>query len=204
MTDLLFVSMGLQWLVILFLAIAVLALGRQIGVLHTRLAPAGALMTSAGPTVGEQSPVITVDDIRGQSLTFGEPGATAQLILFVSPSCPVCKSLIPAARSLARGERRRLALSFASDGGEAAQHERYIAEMGLEKYPYIVSLELGMKFEVGKLPYAVLIDGQGILRSRGLINSREHLESLLESMDSGHASIQDYLISEGQLQKEAS
>lgn len=203
MTDLLFVSMLLQWLVILLLVFAVLALGRQIGVLHTRLAPAGALMTSAGPRVGEQAPLITVADIHGQSQTFGGPHATAQLVLFVSPTCPICKSLIPAAKSLAREERRRLSLSFASDGGEAIQHERYIAEMGLEQYPYIVSLELGMKFEVGKLPYAVLIDARGVLRSKGLINSREHLESLVESMDTGYASIQDYLISEGHLQKEA-
>jgi len=31
------------------------------------------------------------------------------------------------------------------------------------------------------------------LRSKGLVNSREHLESLVESMDSGFESIQDYL-----------
>jgi len=50
-----------------------------------------------------------------------------------------------------------------------------------------------MRFEVGKLPYAVLIGPDGVLRSKGLVNSREHLESLVESMDSGFESIQDYL-----------
>jgi methylamine dehydrogenase accessory protein MauD len=68
--------------------------------------------------------------------------------------------------------------------------------MKLEKYPYIVSLELGMKFEVGKLPYAVLIDSEGVLRSKGLVNSREHLESLVLAMQSGYESIQDYLVKE--------
>jgi len=200
----LFVSMILQWIVIVVLVVALLALGRQIGILHTRLAPAGALMTSAGPKVGELAPVITVDDLDGKPVVFGGPREAAQLILFVSPTCPICKVLVPAAKSMARSERRRLALAFASDGGERAQHEHYVADMGLERFPYIVSLELGMKFEVGKLPYAVLIDKDGILRSKGLVNSREHLESLVESMDTGYESIQDYLVSEGHLHKEAS
>ncbi len=204
MTELLFASVILQWIVILVLVFALLALGRQIGILHTRLAPAGALMTSAGPKVGELAPVVAAEDLRGQSVTFGGPRDFAQLILFVSPTCPICKTLIPAARSLARSERRRLELAFASDGGERVQHEHYVADMGLQSYPYIVSLELGMKFEVGKLPYAVLIDKDGVLRSKGLVNSREHLESLVESMDTGFESIQDYLVSEGHLQKEAS
>ena len=76
--------------------------------------------------------------------------------------------------------------------------------MGIEAYPYILSLELGMKFEVGKLPFAVLVGADGVLRSKGLVNSREHLESLVESMDSGYASIQDYLYREVRLEKEAS
>jgi len=203
-SELLFASMILQWIVILVLVVALLALGRQIGILHTRLAPAGALMTSAGPKVGELAPVLTIEDLRGQPVTVGGPRESAQLILFVSPTCPICKALIPAAKSMARSERRRLALAFASDGGERGQHEQYVADMGLESFPYIVSLELGMKFEVGKLPYAVLVDQGGVLRSKGLVNSREHLESLVESMDTGYESIQDYLVSEGHLQKEAS
>ena len=46
---------------------------------------------------------------------------------------------------------------------------------------------------IRKLLFALLIDAGGVLRSKGLVNSREHLESLVEAMDSGFASIQDYL-----------
>jgi methylamine dehydrogenase accessory protein MauD len=111
---------------------------------------------------------------------------------------------VPTAKSLARSERGRLELAFGSDGGELAVHRQYIADMGLGDYPYIVSLELGMKFEVGKLPFAVLVGADGVLRSKGLVNNREHLESLVESMDTGFTSIQDYLFREERLEKEAS
>jgi len=39
----------------------------------------------------------------------------------------------------------------------------------------------------------VLIGADGVLRSKGLVNTREHLESLVESMRSGIRSLQDYV-----------
>jgi hypothetical protein len=39
----------------------------------------------------------------------------------------------------------------------------------------------------------VLLDGAGVVRAKGLVNSREHLESLFEAMERGVASIQDYV-----------
>lgn len=180
--------------VVTLLVFAMFALARQIGVLHTRLAPAGALMTTSGPKVGEPSPVLSVPDIKGDSITIGGARKLPQLVLFVSPTCPVCKELVPTAKSMAKSEK--LSLVFGSDGGQVKKHSDYASKMKIEKYPYVVSLELGMKFEVSKLPYAVLIDEQGILRSKGLVNSREHLESLVESMRSGYESIQDYLVKE--------
>ncbi|MEZ5490215.1 MAG: methylamine dehydrogenase accessory protein MauD [Gammaproteobacteria bacterium] len=180
--------------VVLILVLAMFALARQIGVLHTRLAPAGALMTTAGPKVGQPAPILSVPDLKGDSITIGGVRKIPQLVLFVSPTCPICKELVPTAKSMAKSEK--LSLVFGSDGGQVKKHSDYVSKMKLESYPYIVSLELGMKFEVGKLPYAVLIDEQGVLRSKGLVNSREHLESLVDSMRSGYESIQDYLVKE--------
>jgi methylamine dehydrogenase accessory protein MauD len=49
---------------------------------------------------------------------------------------------------------------------------------------------------VNRLPYAVLLDGAGVLRAKGLVNSREHLESLFEARERGVASLQDWLARE--------
>lgn len=204
MTEILTASLVLLWVVVLLLLFAVVALARQIGLLHERVAPAGALMHSTGPKVGELAPTLELEDIDGKALRVGGPRTAAQLILFVSPTCPICKTLVPTAKSLVRSERGRLELAFGSDGGDPAVHRQYIADMGLENFPYIVSMELGMKFEVGKLPFAVLIGADGVLRSKGLVNNREHLESLVESMDTGFTSIQDYLFQEEGLEKRAS
>ncbi|MCY1466780.1 methylamine dehydrogenase accessory protein MauD [compost metagenome] len=50
-----------------------------------------------------------------------------------------------------------------------------------------------MTYQIGKLPYAVLIDQPGILRAKGLVNSREHLDSLFEAEHLKHATLQQYL-----------
>jgi methylamine dehydrogenase accessory protein MauD len=59
--------------------------------------------------------------------------------------------------------------------------------------PYVLSAPLGMSYGVAKLPYAVLIDKDGIVAAQGLVNTREHLESLFEAQRRGVASIQEYL-----------
>ena len=44
------------------------------------------------------------------------------------------------------------------------------------------------------LPYAVLLDREGVVRAKGLVNSREHLESLLAAQEAGVASLQEFLV----------
>ena len=114
-------------------------------------------------------------------------------VLFVSPTCPVCKSLVPTAKSLARKETSRLDLVFASDGDSRDKHIAYAKDAGLGDYPYVLSESLGMSYQVSKLPFAVLISADGTLQSKGLVNTREHLESLVEAMDTGYATLQDYV-----------
>ena len=201
MGDSLFAIVMLLALVVLILIFAVIALARQIGILHTRLAPAGALMTTAGPKVGQKAPELALVDIKGMPMTIGGPTKKPKLIMFVSPTCPICKDLVPMAVSMAKSEK--LELVFGSDGGQTAKHEDYIKRMKIEDYPYGVSMDLGMKYEVGKLPYAVLLDDKGVLRSKGLVNSREHLESLVNAMQSGYESVQDYLVKEEHIFEEA-
>ena len=49
-----------------------------------------------------------------------------------------------------------------------------------------------MAYRINRLPFAVVLDAGGIVRGKGLVNSREQLESLLNARDMGQASIQDW------------
>ncbi len=189
------ISYLILWALVIFLSLLVFALARQVGVLHERVAPAGALMPTNGPKVGEMTDVMSVSDLQGDAVAIGgaDLAGLATLILFISPTCPVCKSLVPVARSLVSYEGRRMRLVFASDGDKIDQHVAYVSDLDMKDYPYLVSQALGLAYAVSKLPFAVLIGSDGTLQSKGLVNSREHLESMVESMDSGVASLQDYV-----------
>lgn len=189
------ISYVMLWVLVAVLAALVFALARQVGVLHERVAPAGALMPTSGPKVGESTQAMPLTDVTGSSTTVGgaRQDGLSTLIMFTSPNCPICKSLVPTAKSLAEHESNRMRLVFASDGDDIDAHRVYVEDLGLEGYPYVVSEPLGVAYAVGKLPFAVLIGGDGTLKSKGLVNSREHLESLVEAMDSGIASLQDYV-----------
>ena len=195
MTEALLVSNIVLWVLVVVLALIVLALARQVGILHERVAPAGALMPTSGPKVGEQTEAMTLGDLRGNDVVIGgaNPNGEATFVLFISPTCPICKSLVPTAKSLARREGKRMRLVFASDGEKIEQHESYARDLKLDDYHYVLSEGLGMAYEVSKLPFALLIGDDGTLHSKGLVNTREHLESLVEAMDSGVATLQDYM-----------
>lgn len=187
------ISVIVLWIVVLCLLAVVLALTRQLGVLHERIAPVGALMLNRGLAVGEPAPAIDVVDLHGANLRLGAPRTDGKstLLLFVSPTCPVCKSLLPIVKSSGRDERDWLDIILASDGN-TDEHRDYIRANGLGGIPYVLSAPLGMTYQVSRLPFAALMDEAGVLRARGLINSREHLESLFEAKRLGVASLQDY------------
>jgi len=199
MMEALLVSNIILWIVVIALSLLVLALARQVGILHERVAPAGALLPTTGPKVGELTTPLELKTLSGSQLTIGGAGSSrlATFILFISPTCPVCKSLVPTAKALINSEKSRMQLIFASDGAdtdrELTQHKSYIKDLKITDYPYIISQQLGMSYEVSKLPFAVLIGSDGILKSKGLVNTREHMESLIESMDSGVATLQEYV-----------
>ena len=190
MIDALLVSHVLLWILTLLLAASVLALARQVGVLHERVAPVGALSPAAGPRVGEAAPQLVVHDVAGGRVSVGGPSEAPTLLFFVSPTCPVCKSLLPSVARVAQDEGARLVL--ASDG-PAQEHEAFVREHDLDRFPYVLSTELGLAWQVARLPYAALIDAEGVVRAKGLVNTREHLESLFEAERRGVASLQEFL-----------
>jgi methylamine dehydrogenase accessory protein MauD len=185
------------WIGLLALGVVCMALARQIGVLHQRIAPAGALSLPQPLKLGDPTPEMELPGLDGSLVKIGGPrGARSQLLLFLSPDCAICETLLPALRSAEGAERSWLDVVLASDG-EAGRHEAFVRDKGLGKFPYVLSEHLGRSYGVSKLPYAVLIDETGKLSSTGLVNTREHLESLFIAKETGVSSIQQFLSQRG-------
>ena len=192
MNEAMVISNIFLWLVVLALVVVVLAMSRQIGILYERVAPMGALMMDQGPKVGEAAPKFDLAAIGGGRVQVGGTAGRSQLLFFLSPTCPVCKKLLPILKSIQGAEQGWLDVALASDG-ELPAHLEFYKKAELQSFPYALSSELGMTYRIAKLPYAVLIGEDGLIRGKGLVNSREQLESLFTAKEAGVASIQEFI-----------
>ena len=180
-------SMIVLWIVVIALVLVVLALARQVGVLYERVAPAGALMVNQQLKPGDRAPQMDVLTLDNSKISVGLPN---QLLFFLAPDCPICKTLLPILKTLQKSEKD-IDFVLISDGDD--DHEKFVNEHELNDFPYTVTETVGRSFGVGKLPYGVLTDENGVISSLGIVNSREHLESLFEARKLGVGSIQEYL-----------
>jgi hypothetical protein len=137
------------WVLVVVLSLAVVALLRQIGVLHARLHPLGANFAGEGPALESPAPLLSDVDYGDAALT---------LLAFTSPGCEVCKVLKPSFDALRRG-----------------YPEITVHEVALDQDRLTFDA-----FNVRSTPYAVAVDGAGIVRGRGVVNSLEQIEELLD------------------------
>ena len=177
---------------VIALTVAVFALARQVGVLFERIAPMGALVNDSGPKIGEASPRFSLASLTATAPVAIGPAERAKLVFFLSPTCPVCKKLLPILKSARVEEAGWLDVVLASDGDEA-KLKRFIDTAELGDFPFVNSTELGLAYRVSRLPFAVVLAPDGTIRSKGLINSREQLDSLFNAHDLGVPSIQSWL-----------
>jgi methylamine dehydrogenase accessory protein MauD len=177
---------------VLLLLLAVFTLARQVGLLHTRIGPSGARMTNAGPEIGDLAPRLAARDLSGREVTFGGAREKPLLILFITSSCSTCAALAPAIRALWNGEHRHLDMIMVSLFSSEEQARGFVKKYKLSNIPCVVSEEVSLEYKVSSPPYGVLIDSAGVVRSKGVVNHNEHIESLLNVLELGHTSMEEW------------
>jgi methylamine dehydrogenase accessory protein MauD len=163
------------WCLVVVLCIVVVALARQIGTLHLRLGPRGALeIDDEGPPLGEAPAPIDTTDSRGESVTIGGPGR-AQLILFVSPTCKVCEDVLPALPVVAHSVRvEPLIVTDGAAGVQMLLDKRAPARV-------VAAPEASRSYMIPGTPYAVVLDAGGVVRAKGTVNNLEQMEGLADT-----------------------
>jgi methylamine dehydrogenase accessory protein MauD len=165
------------WLLVIVLSVVVVALARQIGTLHMRLGPRGALeMDDEGPPLGEAPEAADLMDLTGAPVTVGGPGPQ-QLLLFVSPGCGICEQVLPALPAIARNGQLtpHVVTDVDSTEAELAFGRRNLAAQVLS------APELVQRYNVPGTPYVVILDRLGIVRAKGTVNNLEQIEGLVDT-----------------------
>lgn len=171
------VSYVVMWVLLVVLTIVVVALARQIGTLHLRLGPRGALeVDDEGPALGEAPPPEETSDAQGAPARVGGPGE-AQLLLFVSPGCHLCEQVLPSLPAIARKhELTPYVLADADADETVSQYERRRLNARVVSGNWIAQ-----HYRVPGTPYVVLLDRLGVVRAKGTVNNLEQMEGLVET-----------------------
>lgn len=165
------------WGLVLVLCVIVVALARQVGALHLRLGPRGALeLDEEGPPLGEAPEPVDATDLSGRAVTIGGPGES-QLLLFVSPGCRLCDEVLPGLPVIAR---RTDMAAYVVTGLDAAETKSRFG--GKPLGTSVVAGKLtAQAYAIPGTPYAVALDERGVVRAKGTVNSLEQLEGLVET-----------------------
>ena len=164
------------WLLVAALAIVVVALARQIGTLHLRLGPRGALeIDTEGPPLDEAPPIFETSDVDGRPAVIGGPGQPL-LLLFASPGCMVCDEVLPALQPAAGAAGARPYVLTDLDPDEA----RSAFDRGLPA-PLVASAEITRAYDVPGTPFVVVLDEFGVVRAKGTPNNLEQMEGLVDT-----------------------
>ena len=147
------IGLGVALLACAALAVIVLSLAREVGMLRLRLGPQSALeIPEEGPELGSRSRIIEAFDPR--------PPASLALAVFFSEGCHMCRALEPAVTALGR--------------------EPFVA---LEMFEEAADAAVWQDLDVPGSPYAVALDLDGTVLAKGTFNNLDQLESVLATAD---------------------
>jgi len=146
-------GVGLSLLLCIGLAIAVVALAREVGMLRLRLGPQAALeIPEEGPEPGEHLALIE---------RFARLGdRSLALAVFTSEGCRVCRALRPAIDSL-------------------ADHPA----VAVEVFDEVADQDVWTELRIPGSPFSVALDPGGTVLAKGTFNNLAQLESVLSTAE---------------------
>jgi methylamine dehydrogenase accessory protein MauD len=188
------VSHLLLWVVVLVQAVLLLALARLVGQLMNRRFPAaGARVIDPGPEIGAVVDGWEGTDLVGRPVQVHFPRERGVFLLYVSPHCTLCAALLPPAKRFFKEIAAEAEGMWAMVLGTRESQIRYAQDNELTQHRVLTEDQLPSAWRLGGGPFGLWIGADGEVKAKGMVNNREHLESLREAARLGHPSLQSYL-----------
>lgn len=176
MSTVFYVSYGALWLLVLVLGVLLLLLYRHFGMMSL-----GTLegVQRDGLPVGAEAPAISGITASGVDDGWDPGRGQSELVIFASPDCEPCKTVLPAVNRLAAVAGDRLGITAVVPG------PRESIQRLVDQYepPYLAFAEDGSgafnRFRVRVTPFAFVIGADGRVLAKGLCNDPNRLQELL-------------------------
>ncbi|MFN0243988.1 MAG: hypothetical protein ACKVWV_13950 [Planctomycetota bacterium] len=162
------------------IAFSVFSLARRLSQLERRVAPWGAKHLLQGPLEGSKLvSQVVVRLLNGDWRSIGGESPRPLLLVFLARGCGPCQALATHLRALERAWRKDVdvLILVKAPPGEAYDE---LHDLGLHELPASSSPFLFDIWGIRVVPYAVLLDRNGSVDTKGVVNTLEHLEYLVD------------------------
>jgi methylamine dehydrogenase accessory protein MauD len=192
MNNLLLVSSILLWLLVFFLGFLLLGTLRVLGLLKWRMEQLEATTPSrlgrSGLKPGTKAPDFTLPSVAGGEVALHDFAGSKVLLVFTQSGCGACQTIVPELNKLVGR------ISNPSSGGRGPQvvvvnngdletTRKWSVETAA-RFPVLVQDKYSMskKYQVFATPFAFLIDEKGVIGSKGIISTRQHIRYVLSGV----------------------
>jgi methylamine dehydrogenase accessory protein MauD len=179
----LLVSNGLLLAVTVGMGVMVLSLARQVRMLHQRTAALGLARRAPPVRVGERLPPLVAENLRGDDVDLDviAAGGSHVALLFVAAACPICRTVAPLFRQRVASAGVELAGYLVGSDGAGVLRDDGVAA-GFDPDHCLVGGLLALQLRVRLLPFLVVMDPQGRLVARELIQGARALDRTLSAV----------------------
>src|SRR5262245_11026186 len=183
----LLVSSLLVWLTVLFVAFVVLGSLRSMDLLRWRLeqleATTPSRMGRNGLRPGKKAPEFKLPTVVGPEIALSDYAGRKVLLVFVQTGCGPCGAVVPDLNRMYREGKHQL---LVINNAEKDKVRKWVDEVGAE-FPVLIQDKwaVSKRYEVIATPFAFLIDEKGIIRSKGIVNSKQQIGFVLDGRRDG-------------------
>lgn len=178
------VSYIVLWLVVLTLGLLVLLLYRQLGIMYLGTAQG---VSRDGLEPGTLAPDFSLSDQYGQGQRLSAYRGRNLVLVFGSPHCSPCRILMPQLHEWASAHPDVPVLWLNAASPE--ENMRFVAETSatlpvLAHPPHDKLLD---RYKVRVTPFTFLLDENGVIRAKGLLNTKGYLDMYYKELMTGSA-----------------
>lgn len=175
------VSYVILWVLVVVLTFLLFGVLRALGLTDWRLQQLEATTPSrigrAGLQPGKKAPNFSLPGTDGSRVSLQDFAGSRVLLILVQTGCSSCAEIVPELNRLQQSGALRVLVINNADV-EAARN--WAKEVNA-RVPVLVQdrWEVSRRYEVFATPFAFLVDEQGTIVSKGIVNSKEHIGYVL-------------------------
>jgi methylamine dehydrogenase accessory protein MauD len=176
------VSYIVLWLLVLGMGVLILLLYRQLGIMYLGSAEG---VSRDGLNKGTQAPDFSLTDQYGNLQRLINYRGRPTLLLFGSPHCSPCRTLLPQLHDWASAHPDVGVIWLNAASPEESL--KFVSDTGatIPVAPYPPEGNLLDTYKVRVTPFSFLLDENGVIRAKGLVNTKAGLDLYYKELKTG-------------------